>query len=301
MVAVRSGVCSPTSLVQQINTISALTRGRVCVNLVAGHTPEEQRYYGDFLSHDERYERTDEFLTICRRFWSGEGPVTFSGRHYAIENGRLNTPFVSDCRSSPEIFLGGNSPQAEALAVRHADCLWRLADTPERLRPGVRPIVEAGTEVGLLVSIIARPTRREAVDAARALVDSLGSQPQQAQREFQHRSDSVAFRGTFERAAHAESGWLGPCLWGGAVPYLGAPALALVGSADEVAASILEYERIGITQFLFMGWPDVEEMTFFSEAILPLVRAGETGAWRTPAALRLAREPAVAGGRGSES
>ena len=58
-------------LVQQINTLSVLTRGRVSLNIVAGHTPHEQRYYGDFLAHDERYERTDEFLTICRRFWGG--------------------------------------------------------------------------------------------------------------------------------------------------------------------------------------------------------------------------------------
>jgi len=78
----------------------------------------EMRYYGDFLAHDERYERTDEFLTICRRFWSGESPITFTGRHYVLENGRLNTPFVSDERASPEIFLGGNSSSASRLATK---------------------------------------------------------------------------------------------------------------------------------------------------------------------------------------
>ncbi len=66
MIAVRSGVFAPTAYVQQINTLSVLTGGRVCLNVVVGHTPEEQHYYGDFLSHDERFERTDEFLTICR-------------------------------------------------------------------------------------------------------------------------------------------------------------------------------------------------------------------------------------------
>ncbi len=148
MVAVRSGVCSPTLLVQQINTLSVLTRGRVSLNIVAGHTPHEQRYYGDFLSHDERYERTDEFLTICRRFWDADGPVTFSGRHYCVEDGRLNTPFVSDARSAPEIFLGGNSAQAEALALKHADCLWRLPDAPERLGPASRRLSTAAPRWG---------------------------------------------------------------------------------------------------------------------------------------------------------
>jgi len=276
MVAVRSGVSSPTSVVQQINTLSVLTRGRVCLNIVAGHTPEEQQYYGDFLAHDERYERTDEFLTICRRFWSGESPITFTGRHYAIRDGRLNTPFVSDERAAPEIFLGGNSSSAEALAVKHADCLWWLPDTPERLAPRIEPIVDTGTEVGLLVSMIARPTRAEAMDAADAMVERLGAAPRQTQRDFARRSDSVAFRRTSDLASTAESGWLGPHLWSGAVPYLGAPAIALVGSADDLATAIIDYARVGITQFLFMGWPDIDQMTFFSEAILPLVRARET-------------------------
>ena len=74
MIAVRSGVVAPTAFVQQINTLSVLTGGRVCLNVVIGHTPEEQHYYGDFLSHDERFERTDEFLTVCRALWDARWP-----------------------------------------------------------------------------------------------------------------------------------------------------------------------------------------------------------------------------------
>jgi len=275
MVAVRSGVCSPTSLVQQVNTVSALTRGRICLNIVAGHTPEEQRGYGDFLSHDERYERTDEFLSVCRSFWSGDMAVNFAGTYYQIENGKLNTPFVSSDRTSPEIFVGGNSAVAERLAMKHADCLWRLPDTPERLRPRVAPLVERGTEVGLLTSILARPTRSEAVDAAYGMIEALGAKPRQTHNDFAKRSDSVAFTSMYQLADETESGWLTSCLWSGAVPYLGAPAIALVGSAEDVAAAILEYREIGITQFLFMGWPDLDEMTFFSQHVAPIVRARE--------------------------
>jgi len=275
MVAVRSGVCSPTALVQQVNTVSALTRGRICLNIVAGHTPAEQRAYGDFLSHDERYERTDEFLSICRSLWNPDGPTTFAGKYYTIDNARLNTPFVSDDRTSPEIFLGGNSVAAEELAVKHADCLWRLPDTPERLRPRVAALVERGIEVGLLVSVIARPTREEAVEAGYRMIEGLGAKPRLTHSEFATRSDSVAFTSTYKLADETTSGWLTSYLWSGAVPYLGAPAIALVGSAEDVANAIIEYKDVGITQFLFMGWPDIEEMTFFSQAVAPLVRAKE--------------------------
>jgi alkanesulfonate monooxygenase len=275
MVAVRSGVCSPTTFVQQVNTVSALTQGRICLNVVAGHTPDEQGYYGDFLSHDDRYDRTDEFLSICRSFWNGEAPITFAGRHYRIENARLNTPFVSAERASPEIFLGGNSPLAAKLAVKHADCLWRLPDIPERLRPRIAPVLESGTEVGLLVSMIARPSRVEAVDAAYGMIESFGTESRQIHSEFSRKSDSVAFKSMYALANENESGWLTSYLWSGAVPYLGAPAIALVGSAEDVAGAIMEYHQIGVTQFLFMGWPDLEEMTFFNNAVVPLVRAKE--------------------------
>src|SRR5262249_8072837 len=151
----------------------------------------------DSLEHDQRYERTDEFLSICRAFWARNGEVNFQGRYYEIENGKLNTPFVSSERSSPEIFLGGNSELAEQLAIKHADCLWRFADTPENLRGLVPRITARGTEVGLLVSILARPTRAAAVRDACAMVQSLTAKhPQAFGRQFTQKTDSVAYRST---------------------------------------------------------------------------------------------------------
>jgi alkanesulfonate monooxygenase len=275
MVAVRSGIFSPTVFVQQVNTVSSFLDGRISLNVVAGHTPGEQRFYGDFLEHDERYRRTDEFLTVCRAFWHGHSEVQFEGKYYRIENGRLNTPFVSGDRAAPEIFIGGNSLQAEQLAIDHADCLWRMPDTPEKLRLQASSLAAKNVDVGLLVSIISRPTHGEAIEAARSMIASLGEKPRQTHKEFARRSDSVAFTSVLHMVETAQTEWLTPYLWMGAVPYLGAPAVALVGSAAEVAASMIEYKRNGISQFLLMGWPDLEEMVFFSESVLPLVRKME--------------------------
>jgi len=276
MIACRPGVMSPTVFVQQINTVSTLTNGRVHINIVTGHSPHELRYYGDSLEHDQRYERTDEFLSICRAFWARNGEVNFQGRYYEIENGKLNTPFVSSERSSPEIFLGGNSELAEQLAIKHADCLWRFADTPENLRGLVPRITARGTEVGLLVSILARPTRAAAVRDACAMVQSLTAKhPQAFGRQFTQKTDSVAYRSTLELAEKCASDWLTPWLWTGAIPYLGSPAIALVGGPEEIASALMEYKQTGISQFLFMGWPDLDEMIFFGREILPLVREKE--------------------------
>jgi alkanesulfonate monooxygenase len=275
MVACRTGIFSPTFFVQQINTISALTGGRVSINMVTGHSPHELHYYGDYLSHDERYARTDEFLTVCRALWGRGGPVSYEGRYYKVEDARVNTPFVSSERDAPEIYLGGNSQLAEELAVKHADCLWRFPDAPEKLRPRIAPLVARVTEVGLLVSLISRPTRDEALSAAASMLEAVGAKSKELHREFARKSDSEGFKKNFSLAESGESEWLTTYLWTGAIPYLGAPAIALVGSHEEVASAIMEYKEAGISQFLFMGWPDIDEMTFFGREILPLVRHRE--------------------------
>jgi alkanesulfonate monooxygenase len=275
LVAVRSGIVSPTYFVQQINTLSAVTGGRVCINIVAGRAPDELRYYGDFLPHDDRYERTDEFWTICHALWRGEGPVDFAGRHYRVEGARLSTPFVSAERSRPEIYIGGSSDQARALAMRHADCLLTLPDTPARMAPTIRPVLDSGTSVGLLVTLICEPTRAEAVDAAHALVDSAGEQAQATHGVLRDRSDSVGYAKTYDLAAR-EADWPTPYLWTGAVPYLGPPGIALVGSPDEIVAALADYQAIGVSRFLFMGHPDYEQMTFFGNEVLPRIRARES-------------------------
>lgn len=118
-------------------TLSVLTGGRVLVNIVAGRAPGEHRYYGDFLPHDQRHERTDEFWHFCHALWRGAGPVDFADAYYQVEGARINTPFLSE-RGRPEVFLGGNSEQAIELAMRHADCLLTFPGTPARLAQRIR-------------------------------------------------------------------------------------------------------------------------------------------------------------------
>jgi hypothetical protein len=37
----------------------------------------------------------------------------------------------------------------------------------------------------------------------------------------------------------------------------------------------LEYGRLGISQFILSGWPKLEEMIYFGQAVLPIIRAQE--------------------------
>src|SRR5262249_43310189 len=153
------------------NTLSALTGGRVGLNVVAGHSPTEQRYYGDFLDQEERYLRTSEFLAICEAFWRHDKPVNYRGRYYRVENGELGSTFVSQHRYRPELLIAGGSTAARELAVAHGDCWMRLPDAPAALETASTPVLAAGKTLGLRHSIIGARTRSEALEIAYALRD----------------------------------------------------------------------------------------------------------------------------------
>lgn len=274
MVAMRSGISSPTYFVQQVNTLSALTNGRVCINIVNGRAPVEQRYYGDYLDHDGRYDRTDEFWQICHALWRNEGPVDFAGKYYQVEGAKLTVPFVSDGPTRPEIYLGGSSEQAMGLASRQADCLLTFPDRPEALAERFAPVLDSGTDVGLIVSIIAGRTRDEALDAAQKLIAGVGEKARETHKKIQQGLDSVGLAQVYDQG-FGENDWVTKHLWVGAVPYLGQVGTALVGSTEDIVDAIFEYRAAGINQFLFLGFPDEDQMRLFGEAILPAVRERE--------------------------
>jgi alkanesulfonate monooxygenase len=80
LVAFRPGLLSPTLAAQMAASYQRLSGGRLLLNVVTGGQADEQRRFGDYLSHDERYARTGEFLAIVRGAWSGQ-PFDFSGQH----------------------------------------------------------------------------------------------------------------------------------------------------------------------------------------------------------------------------
>ena len=267
--AYRSGLMKPTTFVQQVNTVSAFMPGRVSINIVAGSSTAEQRGYGDYLAHDERYVRADEFLAVCHSFWRANGDVNFDGKYYQVEHGKLHTPFFARERSAPEIYISGHSEQAEQLARSKGTCLLRVADTPESLHSAVARTRELGIEVCLRMCIICRPTRQEAIDVAESLLpqDDLG----QYERSVAVKNDSQMYR----EASQVDNRWLSPLLWTGFVPYYGPVWTTLLGSFDDVAGALLEYKKIGVTQFIMSGWPELDEVVTFGSEVVPRVRRAE--------------------------
>jgi alkanesulfonate monooxygenase len=269
--AYRLGLMQPAMFVQQVNTVSGLIGGRIALNIVAGSSPAEQRGYGDFLEHDERYDRAEEFLKICRDFWRNGNEVDFDGKYYRLERGKIFTPFLAPDRTFPEIYVSGQSEAGQRLALTQGSCWLRLIDTPEKLSRSVAHFRERGVEVCLRLCVICRSSLEEAIEAAASMLpdESISKE----ERGILTRSDSQTLKQAL--AAADNVGWMNRNLWAGLVPYYGSSAITLLGSPRELAEIFLEYRKIGVTQFIIAGWPKLDEMLIFGRGVLPLIREAE--------------------------
>jgi alkanesulfonate monooxygenase len=264
IIAYRSGLMNPTTFVQQMNTVSVLVQGRVSFNIVAGSSSEEQRGYGDYLSHDERYARAEEFLAVCNAFWQANGDVNFDGKYYSVEQAKLATPFVASDNRAPEIFVSGHSEQSEHLASSQGTIWLRVAESPSKLEPIVARTRARGTGVCLRCCLLCRPTREEAISAAQTLLPEDTKESTTTMKD-----DSQMYREGNELGRDAF--WPEPWLWTGLVPHYGPVWTTMIGTPDELASAFLEYKRIGVTEFIISGWPEVDTVDVFGREILPRI------------------------------
>ena len=271
IVAYRSGLMQPAAFVQQVNTLSTLIDGRVAVNIVAGSAKAEQRGYGDFLAHDDRYARADEFLAVCHAFWRNGSEVDFEGRYYQVERGKLHTPLLAP-RSERSRDLHFGTLGTRGTTIRQLLFVASGGHAGELGRPGCAR-ASHGLDVCLRFGIICRPTREEAVAVAESLMPD---------GELQGRKLITALRDDSQMhqeaaAAVGDPSWPAPWLWAGLVPYFGPVWTTILGTPEDIAAVLLAYKRIGVSQFIMSGWPEVDELSVFSRDVLPLVRSGEVG------------------------
>ncbi|MGY3516946.1 alkanesulfonate monooxygenase [Micromonospora haikouensis] len=275
LVAVRTGFALPTLVAAQAEAFQAVSGGRLALNVVTGGDPAEQRAYGDFLDHDDRYARTGEFIDVLRRTWRGT-PFDFTGAHYRIAGGGLTAPLTEP----PPVYLGGASPAAEAVAARHADAYLMWGEPPAAIAARVARVRALAAErgrtlrTGLRLHVIARPTAGEAwAEADRLLAGMSPERIAAAQARF-HRMDSVGqARMAALHGGSADALTVAPNLWAGIGLVREGAGTALVGSYAEVAARIDEYASHGVDEFVLSGWPHREEAERVGAEVLPRVAA----------------------------
>ena len=259
MAAIRPGFRNPAIVAKMAANIDNISGGRFTLNVVSAWWAEEARRYGmDFVAHDERYARTDEFIEVMKGMWSG-GPFTFKGRYYSVEDGVLAPRPVQ--QPWPRLYAGGESDTARAMIAHQCDAYLMHGDTPEAVAARIADMRARRAETGLpplrfgmAAYAIVRDSAREADEEIQRITtvrDAAGyagygdfTSHSQLEREISLRDYSVSNRG------------LRP---------------GLVGTPETVAARVREFADAGVDLFLLQCSPMREELERFARQVMPLV------------------------------
>ncbi|GMA49867.1 alkanesulfonate monooxygenase [Alicyclobacillus contaminans] len=276
LVAVRPGLMSPTLAARMAATLDRFSDGRLLINVVTGGDPVENAGDGLFLSHDERYAVTDEFLSIWRKVLTEEGKTDFQGEYLRVEGAEVLYPPLQ--KPHPPLYFGGSSSAAIQVAARHVDVYLTWGEPPAQVKEKIAKVRElaaaAGRTVrfGIRLHVIVRETEEAAWQAADELIQYVTDDTIAAAQSVFARMDSVGQQRMSQLhrgdRSHLE---ISPNLWAGVGLVRGGAGTALVGDPESVAARMREYADLGIETFILSGYPHLEEAYRVAELLFPLL------------------------------
>ncbi|GIF23872.1 alkanesulfonate monooxygenase [Actinoplanes tereljensis] len=278
IVALRPNTIYPTVAGKALATLDQFGGGRAVVHFISGGSDAEQAREGDFLTKEQRYARTAEYIDIVRKVWQNTEPFDHEGEFYKFEN------FVSLVRPTHgtiPVSVGGSSADAYRVGGAKGDIfgLWGepLADTTNQINAVNAEAEAAGRtdrpRIWVTFRPIIAPTEELAWEKAHRILDVLGSgvgwwrgnlggsNPQNV--GSQRLLEIAARQDVHDRA-----------LWTPTATATGAAgaSTALVGTPETVAAAILDYVDLGAELVSIRGYDNLNDLIDYGRYILPLVR-----------------------------
>ena len=282
LIAHRPGFVAPTLAARKAATLDQLTNGRIALHIITGGNDIEQRQDGDWLDHDSRYRRTDEYLDVMRRIWTETEPFDHDGEFYHLQAAYSH----ARCRQHPHVplFFGGASEAALDTASRRADlfALWGepRASIAERIADVRQRVSAAGRNpADMRFSLSARPILADTEEKAWQRAEEILARVQQAtagritpgvptrpQSEGAWRLLRFAAEGNL----HDERLWMPIAAASGA----SGSTTCLVGTPQQVADSLLAYYDLGCSAFIIRGFDPLADAADYGRELIPLVREG---------------------------
>jgi alkanesulfonate monooxygenase len=254
------------------------------VHFITGGSDHEQQREGDFLTKDQRYSRTREYIQIVKQAWTSREPFDHDGEHYRFAD------FVSDTfpvqQPRPAVSFGGSSPAAYAAGGAEADiyCLWGepLAQTAEQIESVKAAALAAGRTDVPRIQVAFRPiiaaTEELAWEKAYRTVEQIRTRTRGGTAPLTRRHSLTGPQNTGSQRllAIAEQGErFDRALWTptAAATGGGGNSNALVGTPETVAAALLDYYDLGVTILSARGYDMINDTIDFGRHVIPIVRA----------------------------
>jgi FMNH2-dependent dimethyl sulfone monooxygenase len=276
--AIHPGLWHPAVLAKLIATVDDITGGRSAVNVVSGWFKGEFTALGEpWLEHDERYRRSEEFIRYLRGAWT-QDHFSFRGDFYRASGYNLKPKPVQ--RPTPEIFQGGNSKAARAMAARVSDWYFMNGNSLEGVKAQIDEVralaAKEGRTVrfGLNAFIIARDSESE---ARQVLRDIIANADVEAVHGFGEAVKQAGKSSSEKEGMWATSGFED------LVQYNDGFRTGLIGTPQQIAERIVAYKAVGVDLILGGFLHYLEEVEYFGQRVAPLVRQLEAAQSRQAA------------------
>lgn len=265
--AILPGPWKPALAAKQLATIDYLTQGRIAVNVVSGWFRGEFDAIGEpWPEHDERYIRSEEFIRTLKGIWTTDN-YSFEGKYYQFQNYTLKPkpaqkPYI-------EVFQGGSSRAARDMAARVSDWYFTNGNSVAEIKKQIDDVrAKAKLEnrhvkIGVNAFIIARDTEQEAQAVLNEIIAKANVEAVNAFGD--------ATREAGAAAPEQEGNWA-KSTFDDLVQYNDGFKTNLIGTPQQIAERIVNLKNVGVDLILSGFLHFIEEVEYFGENVLPLVR-----------------------------
>lgn len=265
--AILPGPWKPALAAKQLATIDQLSNGRVAVNVVSGWFKGEFDAIGEtWPQHDQRYLRSEEFIRSLKGIWS-QDHFNFEGKYYQFKDYTLKPKPVQ--QPHIEVFQGGSSRAARDMAARVSDWYLTNGNDLQSIKAQIDDIQTKAranqhqVKIGVNAFVIVRDTEAEAKAVLQDIIDQANPEAVQAFAEATRQAGAASPEGQGNWAKSS---------FEDLVQYNDGFKTNLIGTPQQVAERIVALKAVGVDLILTGFLHFIEEIEYFGEKVLPLVR-----------------------------
>lgn len=251
----------PVVAAKESVTVDHISNGRFGLNVTMGwYKKEIEMFGGKQRPHDERYQYGSEWIDIVKKLWTEKGEFDYKGKYFELYNLEAEPKPIQ--KPYPVLVNAGNSPAGLNFCARECDFNFIAFRDPEEAKETSRRVRniarQYGKHLGILSygNIICRETEKETKelynqilemgdwDVAKFVQQGLGTESQ-----------------SFEQIKAIQERFI--------TGYGGYP---IIGTPEQVVEQFIQLSKAGVDGMLIGFLDYYEELKFFGERILPLMK-----------------------------
>jgi F420-dependent oxidoreductase-like protein len=266
---------TPAATAMHALTIDHLSGGRMILGLGVSGPQVVEGWYG--VPFGKPLARTREYISILRKVWRRQEPVSNDGPHYPLPYrgpnawglGKPLRSITHPLRPDIPIFLGAEGPKNVALATEVCEGWLPLYYSPFRPEVYAESLAAArpGFEIAQFINVVITDDVTSGLNPIKAMlgfyIGGMGAKKRNFHKELMARMGYEAEAEKIQNLFMEGKRWEAVAV----VPDRFADEIALVGPKERIKERLQEWKKTPITSML-LGCREVETLRVMAELVL---------------------------------